>query len=240
MPSSLAEDATAEVDIIGRRDAEPREEKLAVPLRGEVPTAWGEHPSGRDPNQSATLPSKGSFRSITSRHERSHAGSHAAGSAKGLSPGGSGIVRFFDAFFRNWFLMDPSVDLIFTDIKSRSSVMARMISFMCKNCDKLDRPDIMKAIERVTAAHVRVGVKPRHYDHMAKSMLLTLKQTIGLAFTADVQKAWVMAFSWFFQISFARIPIEIPVLVKAPPPPSAAQAASPVSSPSHGYRFVTM
>lgn len=78
------------------------------------------------------------------------------------------MVRFFDTFFRHWFIMDPSIDLIFTDVRSRTSVMARMIAFMCQNCDKFDKPEVMQAIRRVAYAHHRAGVKPRHYDAMVE------------------------------------------------------------------------
>lgn len=64
-------------------------------------------------------------------------------------------------------------------------------------------------------------------------MLLTLKKTLGVYFTSEVQRAWVMAFSWFFIVSFPLLPTEKVVYIKAASsPPKFPLAAPGVSTTS--------
>lgn len=127
----------------------------------------------------------------------------------------SAMVIFFDAFFSSCFSLDPSMELIFNDVKTRADVMSRMIGFLIRNCDKLDDADVKLFIERIAWAHVRSNVQSGHYHTMTMGLLLTFKRMLRNKFTTAHQLAWTTVLSKFFISLFPHLPLKPTIKIKA-------------------------
>jgi hemoglobin-like flavoprotein len=130
-------------------------------------------------------------------------------------PAKSPMLVFFDAFFAACFALDPSMELIFSDVKTRADIMSRMIGFLIRNCDKLDDPDVKLFIERIAWAHVRANVQSGHYHTLTMGLLLTFKRVLRNKFTTSHQLAWTTVLSKFFISLFPHLPLKPSVRIKA-------------------------
>jgi hemoglobin-like flavoprotein len=55
----------------------------------------------------------------------------------------------------------------------------------------LDRPEqLFPLLSELARRHVAYGVEPAHYDVVGAALLWTLQQSLGNAFTAEVEAAW--------------------------------------------------
>ncbi len=59
------------------------------------------------------------------------------------------------------------------------------------------------------------GVSALRYDSLAKSLMLTLKKSLGTEYTPEVHKAWITVFSDFFHRIFPLVPVTKTVLIPA-------------------------
>lgn len=134
------------------------------------------------------------------------------------SPPMKGFFEFFDLYFKNLNSFDPSIDLLFTSIKDRSQAMARMLAFLIHQCDKLDEPHNVELLEKVMVIHNQIGLTMSHYIYLGKALVLTMKTIMGLEFTPEVYRAWVVVWSNFYRKIWPLMPPAKVIKVKSTVP----------------------
>lgn len=92
-------------------------------------------------------------------------------------------------FYGKLFELDPSLKPMFKgDMTAQGQKLTRMISIAVEGLDNLD--DIVPAIQDLGVKHLEYGVKNSQYDTVGESLLWTLGQGLGDAFTTEVMSAW--------------------------------------------------
>ena len=94
-----------------------------------------------------------------------------------------------ELFYGKLFELDPSLKPMFKgDMTAQGQKLTRMISIAVEGLDNLD--DIVPAIQDLGVKHLEYGVKNSQYDTVGESLLWTLGQGLGDAFTTEVMSAW--------------------------------------------------
>jgi len=92
-------------------------------------------------------------------------------------------------FYGKLLELDPSLKPMFKgDMTAQGQKLTRMISIAVEGLDNLD--DIVPAIQDLGVKHLEYGVKNSQYDTVGESLLWTLGQGLGDAFTTEVMSAW--------------------------------------------------
>lgn len=93
-------------------------------------------------------------------------------------------------FYANLFAIDPTVRPLFRgDMVVQGERLMAMIGLAVA---KLTEPEVlMPALRGLGQRHAGYGVRDSHYDSVGIALLKTLRQGIGVAFTEDVEAAWV-------------------------------------------------
>ncbi|MEM7362508.1 MAG: globin family protein [Pseudomonadota bacterium] len=92
-------------------------------------------------------------------------------------------------FYDHLFEKNPQLKPLFkSDMKSQGKKLMTMITTAVNSLDKLEV--ILPAVEDLGKRHVGYGVVDDHYDAVGTSLLWTLEQGLGDAFTEDVKEAW--------------------------------------------------
>lgn len=97
-------------------------------------------------------------------------------------------------FYSNLFDADPALRAMFRgDMRRQGQLLMTMIGSAVR---LLDRPDaLLPVLRSLGARHVTYGVKDAHYPVVGGSLLLTLEQGLGEAFTPQVRDAWVALYA---------------------------------------------
>ncbi len=92
-------------------------------------------------------------------------------------------------FYANLFDADPSLQRLFKgDMVVQGIKLMQMISLAVS---KLNSPEVlMPALQHLGRRHAGYGVKDPHYDTVGAALLKTLRQGLGVAYTAEVEEAW--------------------------------------------------
>jgi hemoglobin-like flavoprotein len=93
-------------------------------------------------------------------------------------------------FYAHLFAADPSVKPLFRGdmIKQGEHLMETLRVAVAK----LDDPEVlMPVLQGLGQRHAGYGVRDAHYDSVGVALLETLRQGLGVAFTEDVEEAWV-------------------------------------------------
>ena len=93
-------------------------------------------------------------------------------------------------FYANLFAADPSVKPLFRgDMVQQGERLMAMIGLAVA---KLDEPELLlPALQGLGQRHAGYGVRDAHYDSVGSALLTTLRQGLGVAFTDEVEAAWV-------------------------------------------------
>lgn len=93
-------------------------------------------------------------------------------------------------FYANLFAIDPSVRLLFRgDMIRQGELLMTMVG---RAVAQLDEPAaLMPALHSLGQRHAGYGVRDAHYDSVGIALLKTLREGIGVAFTEEVEAAWV-------------------------------------------------
>jgi len=93
-------------------------------------------------------------------------------------------------FYANLFAADPSVKPLFRgDMIKQGERLMTMIGVAVA---KLDDPEVLiPALQGLGQRHAGYGVRDTHYDSVGLALLKTLRQGLGVAFTDDVEEAWI-------------------------------------------------
>jgi hemoglobin-like flavoprotein len=81
----------------------------------------------------------------------------------------------------------------------------RFMTTLALIAEFLDDPERLgPALDALTRAHARVGVRAAHFAPMGSALLVTLGETLGPEFTCRLQEAWRAAYDHFAQEMIAR------------------------------------
>ncbi|MEP7299134.1 MAG: globin family protein [Burkholderiales bacterium] len=96
-------------------------------------------------------------------------------------------------FYANLFALDPSVKPLFRgDMIMQGERLMSMIGLAVA---KLDQPDVLiPALQGLGQRHAGYGVRDAHYDSVGVALLKTLRQGLGVAFTDEVEEAWISVY----------------------------------------------
>ncbi len=93
-------------------------------------------------------------------------------------------------FYANLFEADPSLRRLFRgDMAAQGAKLMQMIGVAVA---RLDQPEVlMPALRQLGSRHAGYGVQDAHYDRVGAALLKTLYQGLGVAYTPEVEAAWV-------------------------------------------------
>jgi len=93
-------------------------------------------------------------------------------------------------FYANLFALDPSVKPLFRgDMIVQGERLMQMIGVAVS---KLGEPEVLiPALQSLGQRHAGYGVRDAHYDAVGVALLATLRQGLGVAFTDEVEEAWI-------------------------------------------------
>lgn len=100
------------------------------------------------------------------------------------------VSTFYDNLFTDY----PDARPLFehTDMTKQKQMLKGGLVMVVEN---LRKPDILsKALKGLGARHVKYGALPAHYPLVGNSLLKTLEQYAGSAWTTEVKEAWVGAY----------------------------------------------
>jgi len=97
-------------------------------------------------------------------------------------------------FYADLFATAPEVKPYFRDanIEEQGRKLMTMLATVVRGLDTLDR--ILPVAQGLAIRHVDYGVKAEDYDKVGASLLRTLEQGLGEAFTPDIRASWVAAY----------------------------------------------
>jgi hemoglobin-like flavoprotein len=97
-------------------------------------------------------------------------------------------------FYDRLFHLDPSLRKLFkANMKQQGQKLMQMISVAVNGLPKLDT--IVPAVEDLGRRHLEYDVTEEMYDTVGESLLWTLEQGLGDAFTPDVKEAWAETYN---------------------------------------------
>jgi hemoglobin-like flavoprotein len=97
-------------------------------------------------------------------------------------------------FYQRLFELDPSLRPMFRgDIQEQGRKLMTMLKIVVNGLTRLDQ--LVPAVQELGQRHARYGVRDEHYDTVAAALLWTLGQGLGVAFTPEVEQAWVAAYT---------------------------------------------
>ena len=97
-------------------------------------------------------------------------------------------------FYQRLFTVDPSLRPLFKgDIEAQSRLLMRMIATAVNGLDRLET--IVPAVQALGVRHAGYGVAEANYRTVGDTLLWTLEQGLGPAFTPEVSEAWAAAYT---------------------------------------------
>ncbi|MGD1853399.1 MAG: globin family protein [Leptolyngbyaceae cyanobacterium] len=100
------------------------------------------------------------------------------------------IATFYNHLFTDY----PEAKPLFehTDMTKQKAMLKGGLVMVVEN---LRKPEVLsKALKGLGARHVKYGALPAHYPLVGNSLLKSLEQYAGTAWTTDVKKAWTNAY----------------------------------------------
>jgi hemoglobin-like flavoprotein len=106
-------------------------------------------------------------------------------------------------FYENLFAVAPELRGLFrTDLASQGM---RFMSTLATIADLLDAPaELEVEAGDLARAHAGLGVRAAHFAPMGIALMVTLAETLGEAFTPELQAAWHAAYDDFAGRMIAR------------------------------------
>jgi nitric oxide dioxygenase len=96
-------------------------------------------------------------------------------------------------FYARLFETQPSLRPMFAeDIQPQARKLVQMLALVVNSLHKLDA--ILPAVDDLARRHKSYGVVDAHYPVVGETLIWTLEQGLGDAFTPQVKNAWTTAF----------------------------------------------
>ena len=101
-----------------------------------------------------------------------------------------------DRFYKNMFRNNPEVNVFFNPAHQQSGAQQHALATtICAYARHIDNPsELRQAFEVIFHKHVSLGIKPEHYPIVGNNLLLTLREVLGEAATAEVIESWTEAY----------------------------------------------
>jgi nitric oxide dioxygenase len=98
-----------------------------------------------------------------------------------------------ELFYGRLFETAPEVQSLFKgDMKEQGKKLMQMITVAVKGLTNLEA--IVPAVQELGKRHVKYDVKEEHYAVVGASLLWTLEQGLGEAFSPDTKEAWTAVY----------------------------------------------
>lgn len=95
-------------------------------------------------------------------------------------------------FYGRLFEVAPSVRPMFKgDIEEQGKKLMMVVTTVVRGLKQFDK--LEKVVWQLGRRHIAYGTKDEHYGVVAETLLWTLQQGLGPAFTKDVKEAWEAA-----------------------------------------------
>ena len=96
-------------------------------------------------------------------------------------------------FYANLFEADPGLKALFKgDMSAQATKLMQMISAAVGKLNDLET--LVPILQQLGKRHVGYGVVPEHYAVVGASLLKTLEQGLGPAFTPATKEAWISVY----------------------------------------------
>jgi hemoglobin-like flavoprotein len=96
-------------------------------------------------------------------------------------------------FYARLFETHPELRPMFAeDIQPQARKLVRMLAMVVNGLHRLDA--ILPAVEDLARRHRDYGVVAAHYPVVGETLIWTLEQGLGDAFTPAVKQAWIIAY----------------------------------------------
>lgn len=97
-------------------------------------------------------------------------------------------------FYSNLFEADPSLKALFKgNMEDQGKKLMQMIGTAVEKLNDLE--NLIPVLQSLAQRHASYGVKEAHYHTVGESLLKTLEQGLGEAFTPQVKSAWIEVYS---------------------------------------------
>jgi len=101
-----------------------------------------------------------------------------------------------ELFYGKLFNVAPEIRPMFRgDLRDQGRNLTAMVSVAVHSLAKPDK--ILLALRQLGARHAAYGVRDHHYSMVGAAFLWMLEETLGEAFTPEVEDAWWAAFRFF-------------------------------------------
>lgn len=106
-------------------------------------------------------------------------------------------------FYTNLFEADPSLRALFKgDMDQQAARLMQMIDAAVGKLNDLGF--LVPVLQQLGERHATYGVLPAHYDTVGASLLKTLEQGLGPAFTAATKEAWTAVYGVMASVMIAE------------------------------------
>ena len=96
-------------------------------------------------------------------------------------------------FYRRLFEVAPEIRPLFsTSISEQGDKLMKTLKVVVTGLDRVD--SILPAVENLGRRHDEYGAEPAHYAVVGETLLWTLEQGLGDAFTDEARDAWAAAY----------------------------------------------
>ena len=104
-----------------------------------------------------------------------------------------------ELFYGRLFSLEPSLQTLFKgDMAEQGRKLMKTIGLVVNSLTRLE--EILPTAQDLGRRHVGYGVRPEHYATVGASLLWTLEQGLGAAFTPEVKDAWAGAYGLLAQV----------------------------------------
>ena len=98
-----------------------------------------------------------------------------------------------ELFYGRLFETAPEVQALFKgDMKEQGAKLMQMIGVAVKGLSNIET--IVPAVQNLGKRHVKYNVKEEQYAVVGSSLLWTLEQGLGDAFTPETKEAWIVVY----------------------------------------------
>jgi hemoglobin-like flavoprotein len=107
-------------------------------------------------------------------------------------------------FYQRLFELNPALRLLFpNDMRRQQDMLMAMINAIVN--DLWHSEALVPVLQQLGQRHVMYGVQAVHYDVVGAVLLWTLRQHLGTQFTAEVEAAWLAAYTFIATTMLAGI-----------------------------------
>lgn len=113
-------------------------------------------------------------------------------------------VLLGDVFYKRLFIQYPGLRSLFKG--TMEAQYQKFVDTLTLIVARIDRPDtIMPELGQLAQRHEGYGVKPEHYALVGEALIWTLKTGLGTDWNADVEAAWLAAYTMLTEAMLEKV-----------------------------------